>query len=799
MIRRINKVAVLGSGAMGSALACHLANAGIEILLLDLATTELSVDEQNAGLSIENKDVRNRIANLSLQKALKTNPSPIYHKDFAARITTGNFDDDLSKIAGYDWIIEAIVERLDVKRQMFEKVDNYRKLGTLITTNTSGIPVNLLTKNRSDDFKQHFCGTHFFNPPRYLKLLEIIPANETIDEVIESLQEFGERFLGKTPVVCKDTPAFIANRIGTYSIMYLLHKMPEFGLSVDQVDFLTGRILGRPKSAVFRTGDLVGLDVLAFVAGGLAQGTNDEGNSYFALPQYMQKMIGNNMLGEKTKTGFYKKIKDEQGKSVILSLNLETLEYEPKKNERFAVVGQAKGISGLFDRMNVLLWADDKIGEFYRNIFFAVFDYASKRMGEITDALFKIDAAIEGGFGWDAGIFKTWDALGVSKVIVAMEQDGFEPAKWVYDMVSSGFESFYKIENGIRKYYDPQTKTYITVRGADKTISLSALRQSNTVWKNNDASIIDLGDGVLNLEFHTKMNVLGAGIIEAMNVAVNIAEKDYKALVISNEGEHFSAGADVGLMYLLSSQKRWDELHIAVKTFQNSIMRMRYSSIPVVAAPHGLTLGGGCELCMHCDKVIAHAETYIGLVEMGVGLIPAGGGTKEFALRLSDELKDGDPRIASFQQRFITIGQAKVSTSAHEAFDLGYLRRGTDEVIINRANQLAYAKIAALQLADKGYSRPQPRNDIKVLGAEGCAAVLVGAESFFAGNYINAHQKLIAEKLGFVLSGGDLSQPLSCVSEQYILDLERQAFVELCMTEQTQDLLRRFVSSGNIE
>ena len=790
MKKSIHKVAVLGSGVMGSRIACHFANIGCEVLLLDIVPKEAA--------DSNDKKARNKIVDDALKFALKSNPSPIYNKKFAKRITTGNFDDNLSEIADADWVIEVIIENLDIKKSLFEKVDAVRKPGTLITSNTSGIPINMMLEGRSEDFQKNFCGTHFFNPPRYLKLLEIIPSKKTDSDIIDFLMDYGNRYLGKTTVLCKDTPAFIANRVGVYSIMSLFHIVTEMDLTIDEVDKLTGPVLGRAKSATFRTCDVVGLDTLVHVANGVQQNCpDDEANELFHSPEYVTKMVENGWLGSKTKQGFYKKIKDENGKSQILSLNLKTLEYEPKKKAKFATLELTKSIENLKERTNVLFNGKDKAGEFYRKAFTGLFQYVSNRIPEISDELYKVDDALKAGFAWELGPFETWDIVGVEKAIQLMEETDKKPAQWVYDMVASGATSFYKIENGAKQFYDIESKSYQTIPGSEGLIVLENIRDTNTVWKNSACTVTHLGDGILNLEWVTKMNTIGGEVIEGINKAIELAENDYRGLVISNDGQNFSAGANVGLIFMMAVEQEYEELDIAIRAFQNAMMRVRYSSIPVVVAPHGLALGGGCEMCLHADKVVANAETYIGLVEFGVGLIPGGGGTKEFAVRLSDEIKDGDIRLNKFRDKFLTIGQAKVATSGFEAFDLGYLQEGKDEVIVSRDHQLTRAKAAALQMANKGYTMPTQRTDITVLGNEGIGIAYVGANSMKSGNYISEHDALIAEKLGTVMSGGPLSQPTQ-VSEQYLLDLERKAFLELCTTKKTLERIQSIVTSGKV-
>lgn len=789
--RTINKVAVLGSGVMGSRIACHFANIGVEVLLLDMVPKEAKESE--------NPKERNALVDKYLKDAIKSNPSPIYSKTdrYTNRITTGNFDDDMHKIADCDWICEAVIERLDIKKIIFDQVEEHRKEGTLVTTNTSGIPIHMMLDGRSEDFKKNFCGSHFFNPPRYLRLLEVIPTPETSQEVIDFLMDYGNLYLGKTTVLCKDTPAFIANRVGVYSIMSLFHAVKEMDLSVDAVDKLTGPVLGRPKSATFRTCDVVGLDTLVHVANGLKENCpNDEANALFELPDYIASMVEKGWLGSKTKQGFYKKVKDDKGKSVILSLDLKTLEYKEKEKVKFATLEQTKPIDDLVQRTKVLYNGSDKAGEFYRKSFNGLFAYVSNRLPEITDELYKIDDAMRAGFGWELGPFEAWDAVGLKESIDKIKEDGHQVSSWIEKMLENGVESFYKVENGKRLFYDVESSSYKEVPGGP-VVDLNVLKENNVVWKNNDASIIDIGDGVINVEFHSKMNTIGGGTLQAINHAIDLAEKEYKGVTISNTGQNFSAGANVGMIFMFAVEQEWEELDFAIRAFQNTMMRIRYSNVPVVVAPHNMALGGGCEMSMHADKVIAHAELYMGLVEFGVGLIPGGGGTKEFALRLNDELKTDDIITNQFRERFLTIGQAKVSTSAEEAFELGYLRRGIDEIVVSRDHQLARAKEAVLDLHDAGYSAPIKRKDITVYGDSMLGLVYVGADSYRAGNYMSEHDQLISEKLGFVLAGGDLSSPTK-VSEQYLLDLERRAFMELCRERKTLERIQSIITKGKV-
>jgi 3-hydroxyacyl-CoA dehydrogenase len=796
MKRSINKVAVLGSGIMGSRIACHFANIGVEVLLLDIAPKDLSPEEQAKGLTVDNPAVKNRIVNTALQTAVKTNPSPVYTKKALNKIKTGNFDNDMSKIAGYDWVIEVVVENLDIKKKVFEQVEQFRKPGTLITSNTSGIPIHLMAEGRSEDFKSHFCGTHFFNPPRYLKLLEVIPTPHTQPEIVDFLMHYGDKFLGKTTVLCKDTPAFIANRVGVYSIMALLHLVEKLDLTVEEVDKFTGPALGRPKSATFRTSDVVGLDTMIKVAKGLYDNCpEDKAHDLFKLPAYVQKMEENKWLGDKTKQGFYKKTKSADGKTEILALDLKTLEYKPQQKVKSATLEMTKPIENLRERMKVFAKGKDKAGELFRHSSFGLFEYVSDRIPEISDELYRIDDAMRAGFGWELGPFELWDAVGIKEAIEGMEQYGNKAAAWVHEMLDAGNTSFYKVENGVKKYYDIPSKSYKALPGTDEFIILDNLRENQTLWKNSGVSIIDLGDGILNVEFHTKMNTIGGDVISGINKAIDMAEKDYRGLVIGNDGANFSAGANVGMIFMMAVEQEWDELNMAIRMFQNTSMRIRYSSIPVVVAPHNLTLGGGCEFSLHADHVQLSAETYMGLVEFGVGVIPGGGGTKEFALRASDEYKDDQIVQNALKDRFLTIGMAKVSTSGYEAYELGYLQKDKFSISMNRNRLLADAKAKAIELADAGYTKPVQRNDIKVLGKQGLGIVYAGANSMYAGHFISEHDKKISEKLGYVMCGGDLSSPTE-VTEQYLLDLEREAFLSLAGERKSLERIQSIITKG---
>ncbi|MFL0353630.1 3-hydroxyacyl-CoA dehydrogenase/enoyl-CoA hydratase family protein [Xanthomarina sp. GH4-25] len=795
-IRRIKKIAIVGSGIMGSGIACHFANIGVDVLLLDIVPRELNDNEKAKGLTLEDKAVRNRIVNDSLTASLKSKPSPIYHQSFASRITTGNLEDDISKVKDVDWIMEVVVERLDIKKQVFEKLEKHRTPGTLITSNTSGIPIHFMSEGRSDDFQKHFCGTHFFNPARYLKLFEIIPGPKTDPSVLEFLNEYGEKFLGKTSVVAKDTPAFIGNRVGIFSIQSLFHAVKDLDLTIEEVDKLSGPVIGRPKSATFRTVDVVGLDTLVHVANGIRENCpKDERLELFELPDFINTMMENKWLGSKTGQGFYKKVRKEDGSSEILSLDLNTLEYRSAKRAKFATLEMTKTIDKVVDRFKVLVKGKDKAGDFYRKSFTALFAYVSNRIPEISDELYKIDDAMKAGFGWEHGPFQIWDAIGVEKGIELMKAEGLEPAAWVNDMIASGNTSFYSVKEGASYFYDIPSKKQTKIPGQDSFIILDNIRKTNEVFKNSGVVVEDLGDGILNLEFQSKMNTIGGDVLAGLNKAIDIAEKDFAGLVVGNQAANFSVGANIGMIFMMAAEQEYDELNMAIKYFQDSMMRMRYSSIPTISAPHGMALGGGCEISLHADKIVAAAETYMGLVEFGVGVIPGGGGSKEMALRAQDLFEKGDVQLNILQEHFLTIGMAKVSTSAYEAFDLNLMQKGKDVVVVNKDRQIAVAKQHALLMANSGYTQPVKRNDILVLGKQALGMFLVGTDAMQDSNYISEHDMKIANKLAYVMAGGDLSEPTR-VTEQYLLDLEREAFLSLCTERKTLERIQHMLTKG---
>lgn len=785
MQRAIKNVVVLGSGVMGSRIACHFAGIGVQVLLLDRLTPG---KEESA-----NKKERNQLVNDALTAAIKSNPSPIYASKFSSNIQTGNFTDDMAQIAKADWIIEVVVERLDIKQQIYNEVEKYRKPGTLVSSNTSGIPIHLMAEGRTEDFQQHFCGTHFFNPPRYLRLLEIIPTAKTAKEVIDFHMHYGDVFLGKTTVLCKDTPAFIANRVGVFSMMSVVHIMEKIGLSIDEIESLTGPIMGRPKSATFRTADVVGIDTLVKVAKGVADNCpNDEAKSVFTLPTWLEKMVENNWLGDKTGQGFFKKVKTATSKE-ILTLNLKTFEYEPRNKTKFASIAAAKAIDSLPERLKVLYKASDKGGEFVRAFHHALFSYIGFRIPEISDELYRLDDALKAGFGWEIGAFESWDALGVSNVIADMKTAGIAVAPWAEAMSSKGL-SFYKVMEGKRYYYDIASNDYKLVPGAESFIILSDLKEK-TIWKNSACTMVDMGDGIAGFGWNTKMNSIGGEVLEGLNKAIAIAEDKCNGMVIANEGNLFSAGANVGMIFMLAIEQDYEELDMAIRTFQNSMMRVRYSSIPVGVAPHGLTLGGGCELNLHADTIAAAAETYIGLVELGIGVIPGGGGTKELVLRASDEMHIDEPDSITLKNRFLQIATAKVATSAHEAMEMGIFKKGQDHIVLNQSRRIAKAKEEVLKLYNAGYTQAAQRKDIKVLGKSALGALYAGINAMWRGGYATDHDKLVAKKLAYVMCGGDLSEQ-TLVNEQYLLDLEREAFLSLCGEKKTLERIQSVMTSG---
>ncbi len=796
MKRNIKKVAILGSGVMGSRIACHFANIGISALLLDIVPRDLTESEKAAGVSKESTAFKNRIVNDSLNGVIKSSPSPLYEKEFSKRITVGNFDDDLAKIKDCDLVLEAIIEDLEIKKQMFDKIEKLRKPGSLIASNTSGIPLTMMSEGRTEDFQKHFFGMHFFNPPRYLRLLEIIPTQYTDPEIVNFMMYFGDLRLGKQMVLCKDTPAFIANRVGLFALMKVLEVAEELDLTIEEVDKLTGSATGKPNTGTFRLCDLIGIDTALKVKKGLHQNLpKDEYNSLFGKKSCLEAVVEKGWYGDKSGQGFYKKSKDAEGNRIIMGLDLHTMEYRPSPKVKIPSLDQTKPMDNLSDRLKIFYNVADKGGELFRKTSLPLFAYVSNRIPEISDDIFRIDDGLKTGFGWDIGPFETWDILGVKKAYEAGKKAGLVFANWIEEFLAAGNETFYTYENGKRLYYDIPSKSYQVIPGTESLIMLDAIRKTKVVWKNSGCSLFDLGDGVMGVEFHTKMNAIGGEVVEGINKAIDRAEKEgWQGIVIGNQATNFSAGANLAMILMMGFEQEFDEIDFAVRAFQNTNMRVRYSSIPVVVAPHGLTLGGGCEMTMHADHVVAAAETYIGLVEVGVGLIPGGGGSKEMVLRLSDSYKEGDVELNDMRNAFLTIGQAKVATSAHEAIGLNLLR-ASDTITMNKARQLKDAKTEVLRLASEGYQMPIQRKDVRVTGRTGLGLAYAGLGSMQAAGYITEYDAFIARKLAWILCGGDLTGT-QFVSEQYLLDLEREAFLSLMGEKRTLDRIQTMLKTG---
>ena len=786
---RLKKVAVLGSGVMGSGIACHLANIGLEVLMLDIIPRDLK------GYKLKDPTLRNSIVNSALQNSIRSKPAPLYHKSFASRISTGNFEDDFEKISDADWIIEVVVERLDIKQQIFEKVDNNRKNNSLVTSNTSSIPMHLLSKGRSDNFKAHFCGTHFFNPPRYLRLLEVIPTSDTLESVINFFMEFGKVNLGKETVLCKDTPAFIGNRIGVMSATEMTILTKKYSFTVEEVDVLTGSLIGRPPTATFRLQDLVGLDtgdnVSRFVMDNVENDTYI--NKIKKLPEskFMRFLLDNKFLGNKSGKGFYEKTKkrDANGKTIINVLNLETLEYKPAVKPRMEIIRTAKGMELLDKRLQFLVDGDSKEHQFFKDYFGALFAYSAARVPEISDQYFPIDDAMRTGYVWDYGPFEYWDLIGFEKGIALVEALGESLPKWVHDLKASGVKSFYKYENGKKQYFNIQTKKFEVLPGKEAFIILDSYRAQKSIIKNSECTVHDIGDGVLCLEFTSKSNSIGEGIGRGIDEAIRLAEEgDWKGIVIGNNAKQFSVGANLMNVGMMAMQKQFDPLDKMVNDFQQINMRIRTSKIPVVVATQGYVFGGGCEIAMHCDAGVYAAESYIGLVEVGVGLLPGGGGTKEFAVRASDDFFEGDVQSPTLVNYFKTIATAAVSTSAYEAFDLNYLKKERDIISVNTPMNIGKAKDKVLLLS-KNYIAPSVREDIEVLGRGGMSVLYSAINEFRLGDYMSDYDVEIARKIAYVICGGDLTSSQK-VSEQYLLDIERENFMSLLGNQKTLDRIQ---------
>jgi 3-hydroxyacyl-CoA dehydrogenase len=789
MVKRIQRAAVLGSGVMGSGIAAHLANVGIPTLLLDIVPRELTKEEEAKGLTLEHKEVRNRFANQALQKLLKQKPAPLMSKSNLALIEIGNFEDDFHRLAEVDWIIEVVVENLEIKKNVFARVDEVRKPGTIVSSNTSGISIEAMAEGRSEDFKKHFLGTHFFNPPRYLKLLEIIPTKDTAQEVVSYMKTFGEEVLGKGVVMAKDTPNFIANRIGTYGLLVTVREMMKGGYSVGEVDSITGPLIGRPKSATFRTLDVVGLDTFIHVANNVFEKVEGEEKEAFRVPDFMKAMLEKGWLGSKSGQGFFLK----QGKD-ILELNYETLEYEPRKKLTTPAVEMSKQAKGLANKLKALVYADDRAGTFLWKITAPVLLYSAKLLGEIADDIVAIDRAMKWGFGWELGPFEMWDAIGVERSVRKMQAEGFEIPSWVTDMLADGFTSFYKSEKGQAFYYDHGE--YKTIKENPKVIHIKRLKeQKDVIKKNSGASLIDLGDDVALLEFHSPNNAIGTDIVQMINYALEEVERNYKGLVIGNQGKNFCVGANLAMILMEAQDDNYFEIEIAVRQFQQAMMNIKYSPKPVVVAPFAMTLGGGTEICLPSSRIQAAAETYMGLVEVGVGLIPGGGGNKELYIKYLNSLPNGVnfdlQQVAN--KVFETIAMAKVSSSAAEAREWNFLSK-QDGITMNSDHLLHDAKQAVISLYDQGY-RPPVRKKVPVVGETGYATMLLGAQSMYHSGYISEHDLKIAKKLAYVIAGGKVPYGTE-VDEQYLLDLEREAFLSLVGEPKSQARMQHMLVKG---
>lgn len=790
-MRQIKKVAVLGSGIMGSGIACHLANAGFSVLMLDILPKDLTDNQKN------NPDARNSMAARALKQALKSKPAPLFDKDLAKKIQIGNFEDDLSKISDYDWIIEVVIERLDIKKSLMEEVDRHRKKGTLVSSNTSGIPIHMIAEGRSEDFRKNFLGTHFFNPPRYLPLLEIIPTEATDPAVTDFFMRFGYKQLGKDTVLCKDTPAFIGNRVGVTSMAKVFELTSALGLKLNEVDKLTGPAIGRPKTGTFRLGDLVGLDTAVMVLKDLKERCpEDKEIQKLEMPDYLDFLLENKFLGNKSGQGFYKKTdeKDEKGRSVILELNLQSHEYEKVPGSDLKSLNVSRQIDDIPRRINALWELDDKGAELIRKSLAFTFLYAAARIPEISDTIYSIDQAMKAGFAWSYGPFEYADIVGLEKMIETGKEMGMTVPDWLLDFRKSGKNQFYRTKDRKREYYDLGKQDYKTVPGTDTQIRISYFKDRKPVFSNDEMELHDIGEGVLALEFTSKSNTIGEGILRGIGDSVTLAEEeDWKGIVIANDGKNFTVGANLMLIGSLAYQQEFDELNMAVKLFQDTSMRIRTSGIPVVAATQGYVFGGGCEFVMHTDSTVASAESYIGLVEVGVGIIPAGGGTKEFALRAADDADGSLIANNILMDWFRTIALGQVSTSALEARKLGYLN-AKDKITLQIKDRISLARDRVIELADS-YVAPAVRQDVRVLGRSGLGTIELGINELRVGRYASEHDVKIAKKIAYVMCGGDLSEPQE-VSEDYLLELEREAFLSLCTEQKTLERIQHMLETG---
>ena len=796
---RIEKAAVLGAGTMGAQIAAHLANAHIPTVLLDISPRELTPEEEAKGLTLQSKEVRNRIARNGLDAARKAKPAAFFAPELASLVTIGNFDDDLPKLKDCDLIIEAVVENLEIKRSLYQRVEQYRRPQSIVASNTSGIPIHLLAEGRSDDFRQHFLAVHFFNPPCYLHLVEIIRTEWTLPEVSCFVFGFLDQRLGEGVVPAKDRPNFIANRIGTYGALYTIKTMLEDGYSIEEVDKITGPVVGRPKSATFRTFDLVGLDVFTHVIKNLYEALpDDEEREMFVAPEFLTKMVDRGLLGNKAKSGFYKKQKGEGDKREIWTLETASLDYRPAEKVKLPALDMAKNIEDAAERIKALVWSKDRVGAFLWKTLSRTFGYAAKRIPEIADNVVEVDRAMRWGFGWELGPFEAWDAIGVEKSVARMKEEGLSVPANVEQMLASGAKSFYKKEAAQQFYYHFAAGKYVSLADPPGVIVLKSIKdQKGVIKKNSGASLLDVGDGVACLEFHSKMNAIGGDTLQMLKFALAEVEKNFVGLVVGNQGPNFCVGANIMLMLMEAQDENWEELDMIGRAFQGSVMSLRYSPKPVVAAPFNMVFGGGCEMVLHADRVRAAAETYIGLVEVGVGIIPAGGGTKEMLVRALDSIPkgvdDADP-FPFVKRAFETIALAKVATSAEEARSFGFIS-ADDTISMNADRLIADAKKEVLSLAASGYVAPQQRTDILALGAPALATLKLGIHQMKRAGYISDHDAEIGEQLARILTGGDLNHPTR-VSEQYLLDLEREAFLTLIGKRKTQERMAHMLKTG---
>ncbi|HXX22753.1 MAG TPA: 3-hydroxyacyl-CoA dehydrogenase NAD-binding domain-containing protein [Terriglobia bacterium] len=800
-MRDIRKVAVLGAGTMGGRIAAHLANASIPSVLLDIVPRELTPEEQAQGLTLGHEKVRNRLAQAGLEAAMKSRPAAFFVPEAARMIALGNFEDNLAWLKDCDWIIEAVTEDLSIKRTLLEKVLAVRAPGTVVSSNTSGISIGSVIEGFSAELRQHFLGTHFFNPPRYLKLLEIIPTPETLPEVVEAVSRFGDVVLGKGIVIAKDTPNFIANRIGTFSTLEALRLMQEDGYTIEEIDELTGPAMGLPKSATFRTLDIVGLDILVHVVKHLWEALPlDEQRDLFQVPDFIRQMLERRLLGDKTGQGFYKKVKSKDGgeESEILTLDLISFDYRTRQKPKFTSLEMARNIEDTQERVATLCQSPDRAGHFYRKLLFDIFHYAAMRVPEISDDIVSIDNSMKWGFNWECGVFELFDAVGIDKVVEAWRKAGRSGPLLVEKLLASGKKSFYASRDGARTYFDFASGAYRDIADQPGVLLLPSLKaRKKEIKKNAGASLIDLGDGVVCLEFHSKMNTIGADTVQMIHSGLKSLDEGFEAMVIGNQAPNFCVGANLMMVLMSIQEGEWDDLHSAVRAFQNANMALKYAPKPVVAAPFGLTLGGGTELILHATRVRAAAESYLGLVEAGVGLIPAGGGTKEMLVRAMDKVP-ADPEADPFtfvKEIFLNIAMAKVSTSAEEARKLGYLS-AKDSISMNRDRQIADAKELALDLAHLGYRPGKPREDVRVLSQAAFAKMKLGLHLMRRAEYISDYDVVIATQLAKILCGGGEFTSSELVSEQYLLDLEREAFVSLCGQKKTVERIQHMLKRG---